>query len=611
MLDRSTRGASHGNLWLAFVVLATVSLVAHYSHARDFGIYEDDYYFTVPPLSFDFEYLTKKWVHIITTLPQGRPLWGLLNQTLTWLLGKLPSLTWAYGVIWLMSTVTAVFVYRFLGRFVPRMAAFAGAIFFVLFPPDTAKIMLMHYVAFPFTTILLIVALTLFLNGRTWAAYAMSAVILLTFEPHFLPFLAAPLLFYPTTSRKLLSALALHVGICLGIFTVVMVARSLLAEERISEVLAQPWVVVFRALTAPFIGVATTLFAMGERVWTVIVNLDLREFVLLMAVSLALAGGLSWIGRRSEGEENGNTNRWDEWFFLVGLVLAAGAYGYRFIDDYYPPTTTSGRLSALHQPSALGFALAFSCVVDVVDRSLIKRLAWRPLVPCLLGLYFGFLITYFDRIQRNDYVATWAFMRGYWNDLIGQIGDLDGDEALIVDLQGASDLVGGSVTMAGYRLGQMATPGRALSDFVATPNQWAALRQMRGLFPDSDMESANNGVLIKTPSWWEPDWFVLEDQNFILFRYEAGRWVRSMTSIELVGKRLTPRATQDSYRDPLEKTRVYDFIFRTNLSPSRSEMQERTRRKELKQEENRSKRQEQIKRMLEADQTELRARPAR
>ena len=134
----------------------------------------------------------------------------------------------------------------------------------------------------------------------------------------------------------------------------VLVLRQEIGESRAVEVLGEPMGPILHGLSALFIG----------PFYLVVITLGRSTQALLYAsweerMAWAVTAGLVIFFLRSlcsgDKDKSPNTEITNHrWVLAAGLVMMVAPYFYRFSADYYPPTLNIGRLSSLHQVSALG-----------------------------------------------------------------------------------------------------------------------------------------------------------------------------------------------------------------------------------------------------------------
>src|SRR5205085_4459379 len=210
---------------------ATLVWLAQFHHFRDFGLYEDDYWFISQAMGKDASYLLTRFETAFTKLPQGRPLGFFLPDLLSFIGDKLGGLPAIYLLGFAVVTLNTFLCYRLLRARVPVAAAAIGAAVFCLFPADTTKILLTHdFQLQPSLTFALLSALA-YAADRRWLAYVVGAGALLSYESGFLALFALPLFLRPW-NRETPRELAKHVLILCAVVAAAVALRFLAGEGR-------------------------------------------------------------------------------------------------------------------------------------------------------------------------------------------------------------------------------------------------------------------------------------------------------------------------------------------------------------------------------------------
>src|SRR6266851_3890233 len=225
------RSALRSESAIAAVLSAALVWLAQFHHFRDFGLYEDDYFFISEAMGKDASYLASRFHTAFTALPQGRPFGFFLPDLLSFIGDKLGGLAGIYLVGFTVVTLNTFLCYRLLRCRLPVAPATVGAAVFCLFPADTTKIFLTHdFQLQPSLTFALLSALA-FTAGRLPLTYVLSAGALLSYENGFLALLALPL-FKHRWDQRTPRELIVHVGILAGLVAAVVVLRFLVGEGR-------------------------------------------------------------------------------------------------------------------------------------------------------------------------------------------------------------------------------------------------------------------------------------------------------------------------------------------------------------------------------------------
>ena len=81
---------------IALALSAALVWIAQFHHFRDFGLYEDDYWFVSEAMGKDVAYLGDRLHTAFTRLPQGRPFGFFLPDLLSFVGDKLGGLAGIY-----------------------------------------------------------------------------------------------------------------------------------------------------------------------------------------------------------------------------------------------------------------------------------------------------------------------------------------------------------------------------------------------------------------------------------------------------------------------------------------------------------------------------------
>jgi len=177
--------------WVLAIILG-INFLANFLHFPDFGVYEDDYFFTLPPANWN---ATEVWSNIryaVTNWPQGRPLWWVINPTVAWLCGLTGTMSTHYALLLFASSLCGFLVFRLLCRFVPQGPAIIAALFFILYPPDASKPIFMHLTNYYIGFMVACAGIFVYLSRYRVGSYVIAAFVLLIYEPYFLYFFLFP-----------------------------------------------------------------------------------------------------------------------------------------------------------------------------------------------------------------------------------------------------------------------------------------------------------------------------------------------------------------------------------------------------------------------------------
>jgi hypothetical protein len=513
-----------------------VCFLANYLLSGGFGLYEDDYFYTLPPMAWTpSEFFHELRVALVQWI-QGRPIGNAANAVLAYVTGRFSSLQVAYLAGWLILTINGVLIHRLL---VPLLGTFPSAIaalLYVVYPVDAAKIILMHRAIVHFAMTQLLLSLWLFQRNRWPGAYALAVSTILTYESFFLPFIIAPFLCVEP-HRRTAAAVIRHAAIFTGLAVAVLGVRYVLGEERATLLVSSAHHQVIRIALAPLIGAGTALRAILARPLDVV--LSGSAWALALA---ALATGLLWMTLPSDaatprtGDEPTPLGPWR--LALVGLGALACSYVLAFRAHYYPPIMSVGRLSGVHAAGALGGSLLIGSLTAVVSRS-----AWRRGVEMVWALWLGLLVAYGIHIQYAEYVTSWKLQADFWRAIVSQSSDAEDGTLVVVDGSTFSSRTRGIITVHSALGNEWVLPR-----WFVVPPTWhrppLLVCDAEGITVRTQVTA--DGVLVQCPGWWG-EWLwsakspVLRDGNFILVRYIYGQYRRVFDEVTIGGQRLKPK----------------------------------------------------------------------
>src|SRR5437879_10010032 len=215
---------TRGETIIALALSATLVWIAQFHHFREFGLYEDDYWFISEAMGKDTSYLLGRLQTAFTTLPQGRPFGFFLPDLFSFVGDKLGGLAAIYLLGFAIVTLNTFLCYRVLRVRTPVAPAAVGAAVFCLFPADTTKILLTPDFQLPPALSFALLAALAYAAGRRPLAYVLSAGALLSYESGFLALCALPP-FVLRWDRRLIRVLAIHVVCLAGVILCIVALR--------------------------------------------------------------------------------------------------------------------------------------------------------------------------------------------------------------------------------------------------------------------------------------------------------------------------------------------------------------------------------------------------
>lgn len=515
----------------ALVVLVLASWVAQFHHFRDFGLYEDDYWFIARAMGQDPAYLASR-LQVFASLPQGRPLGFFLPDLFSFVGDKLGGLPAIYLLGWLIVSLNTFLCYRLLRTRLPALPALSGALAFCLFPADTTKILLTHdFQLQPSLTFLLLASLA-YAAGRSRTAYVLSAGSLLAYENAFLPFFGVPLLVHRWNRRGLPREMLRHVLVLLGIVAGAVAVRFLVGEGRATESITSLPEIVPKVLGSLVLGPVRSLESFGYGPLKAVPGWDAETGVLAVGSFVALAWLFS--GWRSPQPASaariapGGTRRPLDWSDMrqvaaAGLLMLVLAYSLAF--THFPPNALVGRGTSVHLGASLGAAVLFAAAAWAL-------LAWRPrLAAGLLAGYLALALAYAITIER-DFVHSWQLQRAFWQEVARCCLDLQEGTVLLYELDPADETP--------FIFTNSWADPLVLSQTFQFPAEWTTPPRLFSLPRWQERVEADGDQL----RWWVPGaswdehWETLPAGNVILLRRVNGQLVRSFGSVAVAGRSL-------------------------------------------------------------------------
>jgi hypothetical protein len=421
------------------ILLALVVWVTHFFHARQFGLYEDDW--SRIPYTAGIRWLQLWrliWASTVTPdLSQGRPLHPAFIYIFSFLGFKSGSLTGLYAIALTIAIANSLLFHSFLLK-VYRDTRFAllGALAFCVFPADTTQAFLTHALGVQTAICLLLIAFHFYLTGWKKISYFVILVMLFNYETPFLVFAVAPLL-----GPRPKWALTKH-WIAMACILLCSVAyRSTTGEDRVAHMGArQVFLGTSNMLTGPLTCLAMYIYRPIEAAvklrgadWLVTL-LSITAFAAIFFalyvsrryfINFAPSGGFA-----RTTEHSGD----DERQFRLGLVMLLLAY---------PLTLTTVGISIaglgtrVHTAAIFGGSTLCAWICsDFLSRvSNARRRYLRILcVACFYGLLLGFGLT-----VQHDYAIGWTEQREFWTDLLALCPPLDNGDVVLLDPKGLRD----------------------------------------------------------------------------------------------------------------------------------------------------------------------------
>jgi len=517
---------------IALALSGLLVWTAQFHHFRDFGLYEDDYWFISEAMGKNLDYLLGRLHTAFTALPQGRPFGFFLPDLFSFVGDKLGGLAAIYLLGFLIVTLNTFLCYRLLRVRFPVGPAAVGAAVFCLFPADTTKILLTHdFQLQPSLTFALLAALA-YAAGRKPLAYVLSAGALLSYESGYLALFALPLFVRPW-DRSTPRALAQHAAVLIGILLAVVLVRFAVGEGRATGSAGGVTAIVPMLLGSLVLGPARSLAAMFYGPLKAIPGWDTETRVLAV---LAVLGSGVLLGLLSARRTVLRAPR-REVLQLGAAGLAMLVVGYGFAFTHYPPNAIVGRGTSVHLGATLGMCV-IAAAVSWFLLDLRPRVA-TALIACYLAIAVGYYVTI-----EHDFMRSWQMQRAFWQQVAACCSDLRDGTILLYELNPSDEPT--------FIFTNSWADPLILGETFAFPSDWSNPPRLFGLtqwldrvYPDGD-----HFVWWVPGASWEEHWEVLPQDNVILLRRAPdGVLRRVLGPVDIAGQslRLKPAAAPTTW----------------------------------------------------------------
>jgi hypothetical protein len=514
---------------IALALIGALAWLAQFHSFRDFGLYEDDYWFISEAMGKNVDYLQRRFITAFTTLPQGRPLGFFLPDFFSFVGDKLGGLPGIYLVGFCVVVLNTFLCYRLLRTRVPIAPAVVGAAIFCLFPSDTTKILLTHdFQLQPSLTFALLSGLA-YASGRKPLAYLVSIGALLSYENGFLALFALPLFTTRTWDRRLIVEWARHVVILLAIVAGVVVVRFFVGEGRATSSVGNVSAILPPFLGSLVLGPSRSLAGMfygplkSIPTWSV-------ETIVAVAIAFVAFVVVLWRVPRPNADVRQALQ-----VGVAGGVMLVVAYALAF--THYPPNALVGRGTSVHLGATLGMAVLATGIAWLL-------LGWRlRLAIALISGYLALAVGYYVTIER-DFVRSWQLQREFWQQVQACCSDFQDGTVLLYTLS--------SVEEPTFIFTNSWADPLILGETFAFPATWKQEPRLFSLTEWQDRVQASGDQL----DWWVPaaswdeHWETLPQDNVILLtRAPDGTLTRAAGTIEVPGGtlRLKPPAPPGSW----------------------------------------------------------------
>jgi hypothetical protein len=417
-----------------YLVLTAVSLVANFLHLASFGLYEDDWYYIASAwLVQPGRWFANMW-DSMRSFFLGRP----VQECLLWTSGHLGSVFHSVELLYVLAALlhaaSVLMFFRVLRLRYTAFLAALGALLFAMSPVSTIRPYLDGTLWSAPGLMFLFAAILVYARRRYAAAsYPLAILSLLTYEPLFFVFFAAP---FFRRGHKTWRQRAIHVAICSLILVAYLVVRRQASESRLMAATAEAPLQVAREVLQ--FAVYNAFSSFQSYVYAVFVAVretrleGLLWGLLLAPVTVACMLRLPSAGIRRTARIASPRTRW--WFARVlapGLGMIVLGYALSYFSNahrlFYPLVGRDTRFSlAAMSGSSLVVAGILWYPLASCRRRWTRRLAGAGATAfCLLLFLYSFVI-------QEDYRRERSHMSRLFTEIMELTPDAGPDTLLVI-----------------------------------------------------------------------------------------------------------------------------------------------------------------------------------
>ena len=530
-----------------FILISLTSFIGNYVYFKNFGFYEDDYFYITPNIENYFGDVISMIGVRMTNWFYGHPL-IFITDVLTYIGMRLGGLNGLYLMSFLVLTLNSWLVYMILKKIYSGSDIFAvsGAMMFCLFPANTAKIMLTFSFSLQIALTFLFIATLLYLSGKKQISYVVILGALFLYEPAFMVFWAVPLLKINSVRKK---ELVKHIFILLTMLIINLIIRYFMEGEKVlyifkdvprylnetlSSLLDGPYSIILSFLRAPEFAIKN--FSSG---------------ILLFAVLSFAIFMFAFYGRMKPGEKTETATAGDGTadlklypdlakIFFVSLILIVIPYSLPLV--YKSADVLTGKMTIVHTAASFGASILFaSACMFLVSLSGKKNI--KIFMTGLAGAYLSLLVCYNVLIQK-DFVQSWENQREFWNKVRELCPDMT-DRTLIFVIQNENN----KLPQTKFIQSNSWTDPIILRQIFDFPYSWTTPPRLFVLNEDWEKRVFLNKDKLEwnvPVATWDPHTEVLPDSNLIILRPDNNNnLIREESPISIEGRIFNLRAKAD------------------------------------------------------------------
>jgi hypothetical protein len=436
LLLQQTAGSGQGSSRRALgragpaVLIIAVTWIANFLHCKAFGFYEDDWYYFAAAYRYTFMSWFGMLRREVVRFDLGRPVQNISQRVFGYVGAALSSISALYLLAFLLLSLAAVLFYLVLRiRFSTSFSTLASLIL-VLSPLFTIK----QFLNFAFTIgpgfIFLFIAILLFNRHHRLLSVAAATAGLLTYEPLFFVYFAAPLFRRAKFSRRRRTEFLVHLAGWVLVMTFYVAARRYFAETRVNSISSGPAATL--GLMASYC-LRFTLQSFQCYIYAAYVGLREADWESVFYAAVFFIPALI-VAFRLWPQRTGSLSaaRRKRWLCTAAAGLLLTALGYclaYFHLDHQAIFPLSGRATRVSGAASLGSSILVAALLSWAgeSQSRFRRVASRVLASVSLTLLFLYAF-----VVQRDYVADWKYQREFLAQAMLLSPDIHGDSQFVV-----------------------------------------------------------------------------------------------------------------------------------------------------------------------------------
>ena len=403
------------------ILLAAVIWIARFWFFKDFGFYEDDYYYISSKMGSNWAHIINSNIYSFTHFYQGRPLLFLFPSIFSFFGSLIGGMHFLYIIAFIILLTNSFLFYNLLRKFLDKKYALLGVILFALFPTDTTQAYLIHTFSIQISVMFFLTASLLYLSNKKIISYIFIFLSLMTYETLFLLFSIIP--FLKNQKIKINSKIIWHWIIMFVMVAFTGALRFLFKEEKISKLSLLPalkWSytnVVYGPVMVAYSYVNSIVLVISK--FSVFWPKTIFYLVLFFIGFFFLFYFLNFNIKKSSGSKD-NFQKMKR-LLLISLILIPLAYPLTLTVS--AESINNGRSSRVHLAACIGTPILIISLIYIISSSINFRYK-RQLFAVLLALLFTFLIGFCLTIQ-NDYKESWHEQKVFWKNVLRLCPDIE------------------------------------------------------------------------------------------------------------------------------------------------------------------------------------------